>query len=163
MTYFKVWGASPSDVWIVGDRGVVLHSDGARRRPHARPRARRRTVHDRPRLRTPTTSTSWAAAAAAWRRTSTAPPSACSRSPTLPILSGVACDGGTATVGGFFAYAARLDHDGGAPRPLPMPSELADLGIHGVAARAGRVFAVGGDLARERPTSQRGFAVELRD
>jgi hypothetical protein len=31
--FYKVWGASPSDVWVVGDRGVVLHgnaSDGFR-------------------------------------------------------------------------------------------------------------------------------------
>ena len=27
-TFFKVWGRSADDVWIVGDRGVVLHFDG---------------------------------------------------------------------------------------------------------------------------------------
>lgn len=28
LTLFKVWGRSASDVWIVGERGVVLHYDG---------------------------------------------------------------------------------------------------------------------------------------
>lgn len=27
--YFKVWGSGPSDVWVVGDRGGVLHWDGS--------------------------------------------------------------------------------------------------------------------------------------
>ena len=28
--FFKVWGRSPTDVWVVGDRGVVLHGDASR-------------------------------------------------------------------------------------------------------------------------------------
>src|SRR5262249_43786506 len=123
VTYFKVWGSSASDVWIVGDRGVVLHAtSGAPVRADA-PGAERYT-----------TVPGWAADdvyavggggsgaaihfdGAAW--------SAFALPVDVPPLAGVACSAGAAYVGGFNAYAALLR--GGGPVPIQMPQELQDL------------------------------------
>jgi hypothetical protein len=158
VTYFKVWGASAAEVWIVGDQGVVLRADAAGLARADAPGAERYvTVHGCGARDVYAVGGGGSAAAAhfdgaAW--------SAISSFGDAPPLSGVACTGGAAYVGGYYGYAAHLVASGN-PSPIAMPPDLADLVIHGVATGPGRVLGVGGDLAAVAPNSQRGFAVEL--
>jgi hypothetical protein len=158
ITYFKVWGPAASDVWVVGERGVVLRDVGGAGlvQVDAPPAERYVTVNgcgpsDVYVVGGIASGSTIHYDGTAWTSIALA---------DVPPINGVACAGGTAYVGGFFAYAARIA--GGASSLVAMPPALADLAIHGVAAGGGRVMAVGGDLVATAAQPQRGFAVELR-
>jgi hypothetical protein len=160
VSYFKVWGpASPQpQVWIVGDRGVVLRDDGAGLALVADAPAAERyvTIHGCGSNDVYVVGGGAIGEAAhfdgvAWSALDLV---------DVPPLSGVACDGGVAYLGGYSGYAGRVQ--GGKVAGMPLPVSLQDLAIHGLAARGGHVLAVGGDLTAQPMQPQRGFAVELR-
>jgi hypothetical protein len=161
VSYFKVWGptASQPQVWIVGDRGVVLRDDGGGLALVAAPDAERYVTINGCGSNDIYVVGGGAIGAAvhfdgaAWSALDLV---------DVPPLAGVACANGVGYLGGYSAYAARVQGGTGAPAPIAMPAALQDLAIHGVAARDGRVLAVGGDLTAQPSQPQRGFAVELR-
>jgi hypothetical protein len=156
ITYFKVWGANASDVWIVGNLGVVLRDTGDGLERVDAPAAEQYvTVHGCGANDVYMVGGGGSGAAIHFDGSGFVPVPL----GDVPMLSGVACAGGAAYVGGLFAYAARVQ--GGSSKAIALPRELADLGIHGLAVGGGRVVAVGGDLLAVGSTPGRGFAVEL--
>jgi hypothetical protein len=157
VTYFKVWGPTAGQVWIVGDRGVVLRDDGAGLARVDAPGAERYvTIHGCSARDIYIVGGGAIGAAvhfdgAAWTVLDLV---------DVPPLAGVACAGGVGYAGGYSGYTGRLD--GAKATELALPAALQDLAIHGVAARGGRVLAVGGDLTAPPGQPQRGFALELR-
>jgi hypothetical protein len=157
VTYFKVWGASASKVWIVGDRGIVLRGDGAAFAIDDAPRVERYvTVHGCGESDVYAVGGGGNGSAIHFDGAAWAPIAL----PDVPPINGVACvAGGAAYLGGFSGYAARFA--GGAAQPLALPAALQALAIHGIAAGPGRIVAVGGDLVAPPGAPQQGFAVEL--
>jgi hypothetical protein len=156
VTYFKVWGPSASDVWIVGDRGVVLRAgDAGLARADAPGAERYTTVHGCAADDVYAVGGGGSGAAIHFDGASWSPLAL----GDAPPLAGLACSGGGAYTGGFYGYAALLR--GESPVVIEMPPELGALTIHGMAVGGKRVVAVGGDFGAVAPASQRGFAVEL--
>ena len=161
VTYFKVWGSGASDVWIAGDLGVILRWDGTQLTRAEAPRVERYlTVHGCGPRDVYAVGGGASGAAVHFDGSSFLP----LRLGNVPPLGGVACDpggGGVTYVGGFFGYAARVSSGGnGAGETvtvLDTPEEIAGLAIHGMAAAAGRVLAVGGDLTATGLDPRRGF------
>jgi len=141
-TYFKVWGSGAADVWIVGDRGVILRDQGSGPVRVDAPGAERYvTVHGC------SASDVWAVGGGASGTAVHFDGTVWSAIPLVDVspLNGVVCVGGAAYVGGYFGYAARLaPGSAGGPASatvIAMPVELQNLAIHGMAAGPG----LGGD------------------
>jgi hypothetical protein len=160
VSYFKVWGpASPqTQVWIVGDQGVVLRDDGGGFALVAdAPGAERYvTIHGCSANDIYMVGGGAIGAAAHFDGTAWSVLNLVD----VPPLAGVACADGVGYVGGYSGYAAMVR--GGVAAVMPLPASLQDLAIHGVAARGSHVLAVGGDLTAQPTQPQRGFALELR-
>lgn len=139
--YFKVWGSGPSDVWVVGDHGGMLHWDG-----HA---WTRRVMPDAPRLVTISGSGAddrvivggdpqgaiFAWTDGAWEDVS---PS------HLPPLNGVFVGpGGVAAATGFFGTA--LERVDGAWLSLP-PAERSQDWHAAWVDENGAIYAAGGNF-----------------
>ncbi len=139
--FFKVWGTSASDVWVIGDMGSVLHFDGADWTRTALP--------DNPRLVTlsgsgpddivvvggVTAGLVYQRSGAAWEDVS----------PTgsAPLNGVFVTPGGQAAAAGLFGTA--LERVGSAWVSLPLAETLWDW--HGIwIDEAGTVYTAGGDF-----------------
>lgn len=139
--YFKVWGSSATDVWVIGDHGGLLHWDGQG--------WTHRVMPDAPRLVTISGSgtddrvvVGGASQGAIFQWTDGAWEDV---SPShLPPLNGVFVGAnGTAAATGFFGTA--LERTGGAWTALP-PAERAHDWHAAWVDENGAIYAAGGDL-----------------